>query len=142
MNELHPIQLHEIVVSQISCVINDPVAAKEFEGEIDLAIQSGTSDIEPGDSHVAVGIKATVTTVKKIDDKSIFEIFVDLNGQFIVDLERFKFEHLEEWSRTNAPFLLIPYVREHVYGMALRAGISGLILPLLIQPRKLPSNEK
>ncbi|WP_295978013.1 protein-export chaperone SecB [uncultured Variovorax sp.] len=135
---MHPIQLRDIFVSSLSCVVNDWVAAKDFSGEIDLSIQSGVSELTPGDSNVAVGIKATVTSVKKVNDKSIFEIFVDLNGQFEVDLERFKFENLEDWARTNAPFLLIPYVREQVYGLAMRAGISGLILPLLVQPRMLP----
>lgn len=138
MNEkptLHPIQLKEISVSKLSLVVNNSRAAKKFQGNIDLKIKVGTSEYEKGDPIVAVGIQATAAPKLDGETEPLFELAVELSGQFHVDYDQFKYEDLQEWSRVNAPFLLIPYVREHVYGMALRAGIDNLILPLLIQPR-------
>lgn len=142
MTELHPIQLHEIGVTQLSCVITDIKAAKDFRGEIDLEIKTGISDLIPGDGHIAVGIQARVAPDGASAGDPIFEIKVEINGQFEVDLEKFKFEDLPDWAKINAPFLLLPYVREQIYGLALRAGMTGLVIPLFVQPRKISAAPK
>jgi preprotein translocase subunit SecB len=41
-----------------------------------------------------------------------FSVEVELLGHFIVDYSKFKFEHLTSWAKINAPFLLLPFVRE------------------------------
>lgn len=138
MNEkpvLHPIQLEEIVVSKLSLIVHKPRLAKKFLGEIDLKIKVGASEYEEGDPIVAVGIQVKATPKSKDGESPVFELDVELSGQFNVDYTQFKFEDLHEWSRINAPYLLLPYVREQLYGLALRAGIDNLILPLFIQPR-------
>jgi preprotein translocase subunit SecB len=142
VTELHPIQLHEIGVTQLSCVINDVKAAKDFRGDIDLEIKTGISDLVPGDGHIAVGIQARVAPDVDGDNEPAFEIKVELSGQFEVDLERFKFEDLTDWAKINAPFLLLPYVREQIYGLGLRAGMTGLVIPLFVQPRKFSGTPK
>lgn len=139
MNQLHPIQLLDIVVTELSVTVADPKAAQEYEGEIDLALEVGTSAFEEGEEQIAVGIRARVSPKKSESaDAPIFVVEVDLSGQFKVNFDEFKFADLDEWSKVNAPFLLIPYVREQVYGIAVRAGIKGLVFPLFVQPRKLP----
>lgn len=132
MTELHPIQLRDISVSRLNVVVNDPAVATNYEGEVDLEFKIGTSDFEEDDPHIAVGFNVTALPMPK--ENPPFLIEVELSGQFEVDLKKFKFEHLHEWSRTNAPFLLLPYVREHIYGLALRAGIKSFALPLFVQP--------
>ncbi|WP_310637537.1 protein-export chaperone SecB [Delftia acidovorans] len=141
MTELHPIQLREITVSQLSIVVNDFNEAKHYEGEVDLVIKVGTSDFDEKDPFIAVGIEVNVSPRKSEPEASAaFEIKVELSGQFEVNYELFKFEHLNRWAQINAPFLLMPFVREQVYGLALRAGVKGVVFPLYTQPIRLPSN--
>jgi preprotein translocase subunit SecB len=138
VKQLHPIQLIDIVVSNLSIKVLDAKAAQDYVGEIDLVLQVGTSDLIEGDDQLAVGISAKVSPkLSEEGGEPAFMIEVDLNGQFTVDLQNFKFEDLADWSKINAPFLLLPYIREQVYGLALRAGVRGIILPLVVQPRKL-----
>lgn len=141
MTELHPIQLREITVSHLSISVHDFKEAKNYEGEVDLTIKIGTSDFDENDPFIAVGIKVSVAPRKSESDaSSSFEIKVELSGQFQVDFKQFKFEHLNRWAQINAPFLLMPFVREQVYGLAMRAGIKGVVFPLYIQPIRPPSN--
>lgn len=141
MNELHPIQLLDILVEHLSITVSDPKTAHDFEGEVELELNVGTSEFSPEDPFLAVGVRARVVPKNTTDTlKSAFVVEVHLSGQFEVNFEKFKFEHLEEWSRINAPFLLLPYVREQIYGLAIRAGVRGLVIPLLVQPRKINRN--
>lgn len=138
MNELHPIQLRDILVEHLSITVNDPKTAHDFEGTVELELNVGTSDFSPDDPFLAVGVRARVAPGAKQDSGDpAFVAEVELSGQFEVNFERFKFEHLDEWAKINAPFLLLPYVREHIYGLAMRAGVRGLVIPLFIQPRKI-----
>nr|WP_181375046.1 protein-export chaperone SecB [Polaromonas sp. W10N]AWD72311.1 preprotein translocase subunit SecB [Polaromonas sp. W10N] len=138
MNQLHPIQLREILVTSLSIKVLDPKVAQDFVGEIDLVLKLGTSDLVEGDEQLAVGIYAKVSPKLPTEGgEPAFVIEVELNGQFTVDLENFKFEDLNDWSKINAPFLLLPYIREQVYGLSVRAGVKGIIFPLVVQPRKL-----
>lgn len=139
--EKHPIQLMDIAVHKLSIQVDDPLVAREYEGELSLNLELGRSEFQEGDSHVAVGLRVVTDPVPSVqpkddgaDAKPAFQIEVELIGHFEVDFQRFKFEDLASWARRNAPFLLLPYVREQVYGLAVRAGIKGLVLPLFIQP--------
>ncbi|MDX4955874.1 hypothetical protein [Delftia acidovorans] len=139
MTELHPIQLRDVSVSQLHLSVHDPILAKRYEGEVELTFKIGTSELDEQDPTLAVGM--LVRAVPKdhaTDGKPPFEIEIELSGQFEVDLNIFNFEHLPAWSRVNAPFLLMPFVREQLYGLALRAGIRGVILPFYVQPVRPP----
>lgn len=134
MKELHPIQLHDVAVSRLSIVVSDHDNADEFDGEIDLALQLGTSEFRRDDRLFAVGLRATVkpSTAVAEDGEPAFRIEVELSGQFAVDYSKFNFEDLRRWSEVNAPLLLLPYVREQIYGLALRAGVRRMIIPLFV----------
>ena len=136
MTEQHPIQLVEILVSRLSIVINDNMSAQEFDGDITLSMQRGTSNFDPLDEHIAVGMRAHVVPDQGESIEPSFEIEVELNGQFKVDYDRFNFEDLERWALVNAPTLLLPYVREQIYGLGLRAGLKNMIIPLFVQPKQ------
>lgn len=138
--KLHPIQLKSITVTKLSIVINDPGVAADFEGEINFRMQRGVSDFERGNPDFAVGLRAGVRPEVEDGVDPSFEIDIELSGQFHADYEEFDFDDLPRWSEVNAPLLLWPYVREQVYGLSLRAGVKGMVLPLVIsQPaRKKP----
>lgn len=135
--KLHPIQLKSITVNRLSITVNNQSIASDFEGEINFRMQRGISDFEKGNPNIAVGLRVYVNPVLEDDGKSPFEIEVELSGQFDVDYSEFDFEDLPRWAEVNAPMLLFPYVREQVYGLALRAGVKGMMLPLIIsQPAR------
>lgn len=139
--EKHAIQLIDISVNKLSIHVDDHVVAREYEGELGLNLELGQSEFQEGDSHIAVGLRVVTDPVELITSKEgstsgtpAFQIEVELVGHFEVDHQRFNFEDLAQWARVNAPFLLLPYVREQIYGLAVRAGIKGIVLPLFIQP--------
>jgi preprotein translocase subunit SecB len=59
---------------------------------------------------------------------------VEILGRFSIDTKAFPVEHVPEWARTNAPIMLFPYLREHVYSLTLRAGFKPAVLPLITVP--------
>ena len=143
-NQLHPIQLKEITVNKLSVVINNHEKALDYQGEVSMRLALGKSDFSPEEKYISVGLRVKVEPAPSEEISALssgendadpaFLLEVELHGHFVVDLEKFLQKHIEPWSRVNAPFLLFPYVREHVYGLANRAGMRGLILPLFIQP--------
>lgn len=137
--ELHPIQLKDIFVSELSAFVHDQDAARDFVGNVHVNTKMGNTPYEEGSSFVGVRVNATVApAITEGQEKPSFELTVKLEGNFEVDISKFKPEYIDEWARVNAMYLILPYVREHMYGLALRAGIRGVMLPTLVIPR-LPS---
>lgn len=132
MREYHPIQLHEITVAKLSVVVNDNEAANDFEGELSLETLTGVSDLSPDDPQFAVGMKAEVKPKIVEGQELAFVINVELSGQFRIDYSKFSFDDLGRWCEVNAPFILLPYLREQIYGIALRAGIRKMVIPLFV----------
>lgn len=140
----HPIQLQEIIISKLSVVIHDHETAIAYKGSVSMKMKNGRSNFSVDDKTIAIGIHMKVEPIQsefpdnhKNDDEintPAFVLEVELHGQFLIDLEKFQQKHIDLWAKINAPFLLLPYVREHIYGLANRAGIRGMMLPLFIQP--------
>lgn len=149
--EHHPIQLADITVLQLNMTVNDPQVARDFEGEISLKLDIGRSEFVEDDPNISVGIRVLFNSIsselmdaeeqESDENPPAFSGEVELLGHFTVDYSKFKFEHLASWAKINAPFLLLPFVREHVYGLALRAGVKGLVFPLFVQPGSGPKVE-
>lgn len=150
--EQHPIQLTDITVQKLNLTVNDPQSACDYEGELTLNIELGQSEFTQEDPNVSIGLRVRAEAMLPTDPTSqetgvgdgspAFSIEVELLGHFQVDYSKFKFEHMDSWARVNAPFLLLPYVREHVYALAVRGGIRGFLFPLFIQPRSMPATEQ
>lgn len=132
--DMHAIQLEDITVTKLSLIVVKPKAALNFEGEINLKIEVGTPEFKEDNPNISVAIRIQAQPTVEEGSESPFTIEVDLMGHFKVDYSKFKYEHLKRWSKVNAPFLLLPYAREHIYGLGVRAGIRGLVVPLFIQP--------
>jgi len=135
VENLHPIQLKTLAVKKLTAEVFDEIRLRTFEGAIDLSISLGTNPHEAGENTVWVGMKAEVKPDLKEGEDAIFYIEVEISGNFSIDLNNFKEKNIDAWTRVNAPFLLIPYLREHVYGLSSRIGVKDLLLPLMIQPQ-------
>jgi preprotein translocase subunit SecB len=129
--ESHPIQLKKISIRHLSAEITNESKSHSYDGEINLAIEHGISEFDEDQSIISVGLRVEVTP----DESKYFCINVEIIGHFLVDTKKFRKDQLGAWSKMNAPFLLLPYVREQVYGLSNRIGLKNMILPLFIQPQ-------
>lgn len=77
------------------------------------------------------GFKCLVNTEK---DKAPFRLIVELVGVFTIG-DEFPEDKIDHFAKYNAPIILMPYIRENVYSLAIRAGID-IYLPLVQVPTK------
>jgi len=63
-----------------------------------------------------------------------FHMRVELVGFFQVDESAFPAERIYEWAKSNAIFIMYPFLREHVFALSARIGFRPLLLPLVILP--------
>lgn len=140
----HPIQLKDVLVNELSAVVRDADVARDYQGTVKIKTRMSSTPYEEGSSFVGVRVEVDIKPqLEKAEDEPCFEIVVKLEGHFEVDFTKFSPEHIDEWARVNAVYLVMPYVREQAYGMAIRVGIHGLIFPLYVMPRlpsKAPAN--
>lgn len=137
--DLHPIQLESIAIKKLSIDVWDMNQAINYKGDLSLQIQNGHGEFNPEDSSINVAVRANLGTPipdesQKYIESAPFYIEVELFGLFIVDTKQFDVKHLPQWAKVNAPFLLMPYLREHLYGLSARANIQDIIIPLFVQP--------
>ncbi len=141
---LHPIQLQTIRVKHLRVSVFNAGRADEPEQEVPFSFEYGHSKFDREKSLVTVGVRGTVGESDDDERTSPFVIEAEILGLFKIDLSKFAEEHIERWSEVNAPLILLPFLREHIYGVAARAGIKEVIVPLYILPTvKMPeSNAK
>ena len=135
-NDLHPIQLQGIRVLELSLHVTKPDRLNEdsFDG-IDLPFEflSGHSEFNQSTHTVTVGV---IGVVGKTDEENPLPFYIKahLLGQFVVDVARFPVDKVDDWANKNAPLILLPFLREHIYGLASRAGIREVVIPLFTVP--------
>lgn len=129
----HPIQLRLVNVLELSL--------KKKKGQEDIqdlpdnaqfTLTHGHSEFSEDDQQICINVMSI------IDEESDFPFTMDvaIAGIFTIDTDNFPQDKIQHWAKNNAPLILYPYLREHVYSLALRAGYSngGVILPLLTVP--------
>ena len=133
---LHGIQLEALRVIELSLNVRDIEAAQRGGFELAVHTSVGVTEFNDEERVIGVGLVGTIGEDGSAEnaERSAFSIKVHILGQFKVDLSKFPRKHLNDWAQKNAPVLLIPFLREHVYGLALRAGIKDVILPLVTLP--------
>lgn len=134
----HAIQLETIKVVETTLVVHDFQRAHEDKVDVAFHFQNNHSKYDPDSSSIMVGIRGVVGDEKTdpidLSKSSPFFIRVELRAVFKVDAQSFPVDEVENWAKTNAPIILYPFLREHIYGLALRAGIKELIIPMINLP--------
>jgi preprotein translocase subunit SecB len=93
-----------------------------------FSLINGVSAFDDSDKTIMVKISAVV------DDKdAAFSLTVTLVGVFVLEDDNFK-QHIDRWAEVNAPMILYPYLREHVFSLTTKAGFLGTLLPLFQMP--------
>lgn len=131
--KLHAIQLVTLKVLKLTIAVNPNIEEQNPPPieDADFSLITGYSEYDAEAQNIAIKIGVEMG----VDQESIpYSLQVELLGVFQVDENRFPLVHLEHWAKTNAPLVLYPYLREHVYSLTLRAGFPGTLLPLFEVP--------
>ena len=132
--KLHAIQLSSISVTELYLRTNqfpDPSVKLEFE---DVPILVGYSEYDKESNYIRVSVKIEIGMEEDSDKSTPYSLRVELLGDFIVDENEFPIDQIDDWAVRNAPMILQPYLREHVFALTARAGFQPLILPLIEVP--------
>ncbi len=134
----HPIQLISVGVKKLEAeAFKFPDLTTE-PPEDSFSFEFGSSDFDPEEKTIAVGVKIEIGTEdsgkEQDQEETPYALKVELVGHFEVDTDRFDVDNLDHWSRYNAPLLLYPYLREHAFALSARLGFTPVLLPLLQIP--------
>jgi preprotein translocase subunit SecB len=127
----HPIQLVELEIKELGLLVRDPVASQQDQLEAEIMYQVGSHKFDEDANVAAVGFKCLINSE---NEDAPFTISVHLIGIFTVGAD-FPKEKVDHWSQHNAPLILMPYIRENVHALAMRARIR-LYLPLVQVPTR------
>lgn len=64
---------------------------------------------------------------------------VEIRGRFENTEGSSEAEKIERWAENAAQFVMIPYLREHVYSISLRCGMKPIVIPLYQLPAPVPA---
>lgn len=139
----HAIQIENVFVKELYIVANRPPSEQEGVDGGEFKLSVGHSEYDPEAKRIGVSVKIEVglADVEEEKTKLPFSMRIEIVGHFNVDEESFPIEHITHWARSNAPFILLPYLREHAYSLSARCGFKPMLLPLLEIPTfKLPQS--
>lgn len=133
--KLHPIQMVSLGVKELYIVAHEPpdlsIGVDTEEGGV-CSIMVGHGEFNEVDKTISVGLKLEIGESQ--DTKTPFSLRIELIGTFKVDDSQFKTEHLFDWAHRNAPYVMMPYLREHAFSLSEKCGFRPIILPLTEVP--------
>jgi len=109
--------LVESSFSRISSVAFEKEIANDFNINVEVAVQ---------DKKIIVAEEATL--IQKVQDIEQFKFKVRMIGIFECTGET-AITNLDEFGRINGAAIIFPYIREHITGISLKAGLGAIILP-------------
>ncbi|MDR3566760.1 MAG: protein-export chaperone SecB [Syntrophobacteraceae bacterium] len=136
---LHDIQLKEVKVVELFIkskqrpVQTVGVASAQFS----ISAEHGEYDAKNKSIHVLTTAEAGMDDITETP----YSIRVRIVGFFSVDDEKFDSQNIDHWAKNNAPAILYPFLREHVYALTARCGFEPAILPLVVLPTLVPKKK-
>ncbi len=131
----HPICLRDVRVIELYIRGNiHPDEINEEQAARNSSINVGHSEYDTANHRIVVGLTLELKEGEEKESELPYFLKVELAALFEVDESKFDKEHIYDWARRNAPFILFPYLREEAYALTIRAGYKPLILPLLEVP--------
>jgi preprotein translocase subunit SecB len=143
----HPIQLETVRIIETTLRVFESNAINQDDGEeVPFKFSVSFTPFNDENKSIIVGITGTYGNDKQyinsesdaeldINTKNYpFFIRVRLAGVFTVDTNNFPMVEIENWAKMNPPIVLYPFLREHIYSLASRAGIREIILPMVTLP--------
>ena len=141
---LHPIQLQFVAVRELFIqTFYPPVPGENYVPEAgQLTTSVAQFDAERKVIQISLQFKIGLDhepseeEISEIKSKSAqpFRIRVHLVAQFSIDTNNFPESKIQQWGKANAPALMFPFLREHVFGLTSRCSYTPLILPMIVLP--------
>ena len=129
MEKKHPIQIIDLQVRKLELLVHDPIECRKENQEAVVVLKHGNTSFDEEQEVIVIGFLCEINKNLNEDSYKPFEMCVELFGIFSVGSE-FPKDKIEHWSNHNAPYILLPYIRENVTGLLARAGIR-FHLPLV-----------
>lgn len=138
--KVHPIQLIDVKVLKLNFELfaTEDVSAESSKGPETFRFQHTHSTIDEDEKRFAVKVRALLDDTSADSDNESdtkWKMEIELVGLFEYQShEDFSIDRLEAFAERNAPLILYPYLREHVYSCAIRADVERPMLPLFQVP--------
>lgn len=135
----HPIQLKDVRVLELFISANPScMSSQDSECDIDskeFGFYHTHSEYNAAAKSFIVKVAAVIGREDSEEEPTTeFDLRAELLGVFEVDEEHFPLEQIEAFASRNAPLIMYPYLREHVYSLTTRAGFDSTVLPLFEVP--------
>lgn len=139
----HAIQLVDVKVLKLKIELNSKSIDNKMDSSVldasDFGFYHASTEYNEESKQFAVKVAAIINDDESTEERcsltdNRFELEVELVGLFEVDEERFPSKFINRFASENAPLLIYPYLREHVYSLTLRAGLTPTMLPLFEVP--------
>ena len=130
--KLHGIQLQSVNIAELSIRLNKAPEDCEIVGDDIVTLSHGHSKYNEEDKSIQVGLILEVGM--KNPEDAPFTMRIEIFGSFTVDEEKFPKKYVTDWAQKGAHYILMPYLREQLYSLSLRTGLSPLILPMAELP--------
>lgn len=138
--KLHAIQLIGVHVKELSIVAHeapDLTVGIDAEEEGVCSIMVGHGGYNEEERLITTALKLEIGESEE-GVKSPFSLKIEIIGAFKVNEERFDKEHIIDFARRNAPYIMMPYLREQAYALTAKCGFRPIILPLTEVPVSKP----
>ena len=141
---LHPVQLRFVAIKELFMQsFWPPTNQQDFESP-PAEISHRICDYDPNSKsiqiglHLSMGIDHEPTEAEIAEFQALrklpFRLRVHLVAEFEVDPSQFPLDKLQHWAKVNAPMIMMPFLREHVYSLTGRVGYRPIILPMMLVP--------
>ena len=136
---LHDIQLKEVKVVELFIKSKRRPVQTVGVAPAQFSINSEHGDYDAKNKSIHVLTTAEAGTDDKTETP--YSIRVCIVGFFSVNDDKFDTQNIDHWAKNNAPAILYPFVREHVYALTARCGFEPAILPLVVLPTLIPKKK-
>lgn len=130
---IHPISLNWVSPRELRFVATKRGKSDLNINEDDFRMGDRHSDLDPSSNTIHVFLRGEIGVEEDFANLP-FYLLVELVGQFKVNTTLFPVEKLDLWADKVAPYILYPFLREHIYGLSSRAGYPAVTIPLLEVP--------
>ena len=131
---IYPIQANFIAVRELYIKPHLPPNQRLGANPDEFTMKTAHTAYDEERHVIEVGSQVEYAIETKADQVAPYSLRVHIMGQFRVDESQFDKAKIDAWARINAPYILYPYLREHVFALTARAGFEPLLLPLLELP--------
>ncbi len=123
----HAIQLDKIIVNEASFKLVEVMEGAQNSPKPRFFV--GKSEYNKQDHSISVGLMVRIE-----GEQFGYSCVIEIIGLFIVNENDFDISKIDEWSHKNAPYILHPYIRQHLFNLTLNATGNGFLLPLIEVP--------